>query len=148
MSTTAPAARAERLVKTYGSGDTRVDALAGITVEFATGEFSAIMGPSGSGKSTLMHVLAGLDSATSGEVWVGDTALSGLKDKGLTALRRDSVGFVFQQFNLLPTLTAGENITLPLDIAGRKADPAAQPSTSAPPAPNPTTPAVPTHSPH
>jgi len=124
VSTPAPAARAENLVKTYGSGDTRVEALAGITVAFATGEFSAIMGPSGSGKSTLMHVLAGLDSATSGEVWVGDTALSGLKDKGLTALRRDSVGFVFQQFNLLPTLTAGENITLPLDIAGKKPDPA------------------------
>jgi putative ABC transport system ATP-binding protein len=82
------------------------------------------MGPSGSGKSTLMHVMAGLDSATAGEAWVGETALSGLKDKGLTALRRDSVGFVFQQFNLLPTLTAGENITLPLDIAGKKADPA------------------------
>jgi putative ABC transport system ATP-binding protein len=122
LSTTTPAARAEGLTKTYGSGDTRVDALAGVTVAFATGEFTAIMGPSGSGKSTLMHVMAGLDNPTSGEVWVGETALSGLKDKGLTALRRDSVGFVFQQFNLLPTLTAGENITLPLDIAGRKPD--------------------------
>jgi putative ABC transport system ATP-binding protein len=119
-----PAARAQDLVKTYGSGDTAVTALAGVTVEFATGEFTAIMGPSGSGKSTLMHVMAGLDSATSGETWVGETALSTLKDKGLTALRRDSIGFVFQQFNLLPTLTAGENITLPLDIAGRKPDPA------------------------
>ncbi len=124
MRSTTAAARAVDLVKTYGSGDTQVDALAGVTVDFATGEFSAIMGPSGSGKSTLMHVMAGLDSATSGEVWVGETALSGLKDKGLTALRRDAVGFVFQQFNLLPTLTAGENITLPLDIAGRKPDPA------------------------
>ena len=93
-------------------------------MSFAAGEFTAIMGPSGSGKSTLMHVLAGLDSASGGEVWVGETPLSTLKDKGLTALRRDSVGFIFQQFNLLPTLTAGENITLPLDIAGRKPDPA------------------------
>ncbi|MCW2776777.1 MAG: peptide transporter ATP-binding protein [Frankiales bacterium] len=117
------AARAEHLSKVYGSGETRVTALDDVTVAFAAGEFTAIMGPSGSGKSTLMHTMAGLDSATSGEVWVGDTALSGLKDKGLTALRRDAVGFVFQQFNLLPTLTAGENITLPLDIAGRKADP-------------------------
>ena len=118
-----PAARCEHLTKTYGADETRVTALDDVTVSFAAGEFTAIMGPSGSGKSTLMHVLAGLDSASSGEVWVGDTALSGLKDKGLTALRRDRVGFVFQQFNLLPTLTAGENITLPLDIAGRKPDP-------------------------
>jgi len=124
ITSTAPAARAEGLTKTYGSGDTAVTALADVTVAFATGEFSAIMGPSGSGKSTLMHVMAGLDNATSGEVWVGETALSRLKDKGLTALRRDSVGFVFQQFNLLPTLTARENITLPLSIAGRKPDPA------------------------
>ena len=116
------AARAEGLVKTYGSGDTEVTALQGVTVSFAAGEFSAIMGPSGSGKSTLMHVMAGLDSPTGGETWVGGTALSGLKDKGLTALRRDQVGFVFQQFNLLPTLTALENITLPLDIAGRRPD--------------------------
>ena len=123
-STTAPAARAAGLVKTYGSGDTAVRALDEVTVAFATGEFTAIMGPSGSGKSTLMHVMAGLDSATAGEVWIGGTALSGLKDKALTALRRDAVGFVFQQFNLLPTLTAEENIRLPLDIAGRKPDPA------------------------
>jgi putative ABC transport system ATP-binding protein len=109
-------------VKTYGSGDTKVTALDDVTVSFAAGEFTAIMGPSGSGKSTLMHVLAGLDDATAGEVWVGDTALSGLKDKSLTALRRDKIGFVFQQFNLLPTLSAIENITLPLDIAGRKPD--------------------------
>ena len=125
MSTSTPAAaRAENLRKTYGSGDTEAVALAGVTVAFATGEFTAIMGPSGSGKSTLMHVMAGLDSPTSGEAWVGDTPLSTLKDKGLTALRRDALGFVFQQFNLLPTLTAGENITLPMDIAGRKPDPA------------------------
>jgi len=119
---TPAAARAEALVKTYGAGDTQVTALQDVTVSFAAGEFTAIMGPSGSGKSTLMHVLAGLDDATAGEVWVGGTALSGLKDKALTALRRDRVGFVFQQFNLLPTLTALENITLPLDIAGRKPD--------------------------
>jgi putative ABC transport system ATP-binding protein len=119
----APASRAERLTKVYGSGETRVMALDDVTVSFDTAEFTAIMGPSGSGKSTLMHVLAGLDSATSGEVWVGTTPLSALKDKGLTALRRDQVGFVFQQFNLLPTLTAGENITLPMDIAGRTPDP-------------------------
>ena len=119
-----PAARAEHLSKVFGSGETRVTALDDVTVAFAAGEFTAIMGPSGSGKSTLMHTLAGLDSVTAGEVWVGDTPLSGLKDKGLTALRRDRIGFVFQQFNLLPTLTAGENITLPLDIAGRKPDPA------------------------
>jgi len=121
---TPAAARAEHLTKVYGSGETRVTALDDVTVAFATGEFTAIMGPSGSGKSTLMHTMAGLDDVTAGEVWVGETALSGLKDKGLTALRRDRIGFVFQQFNLLPTLTAGENITLPLDIAGRKADPA------------------------
>ncbi len=119
---TAPAARAQDLTKTYGKGETSVTALDGVTVQFATGRFTAIMGPSGSGKSTLMHVMAGLDSATSGETWIGETALSGLKDKGLTALRRDQVGFIFQQFNLLPTLTAKENITLPSDIAGRDVD--------------------------
>ncbi len=118
----APAARAQDLTKTYGKGETAVEALAGVTVQFATGKFTAIMGPSGSGKSTLMHVMAGLDSASSGETWIGETALSGLKDKGLTALRRDQVGFIFQQFNLLPTLTAKENITLPSDIAGRDVD--------------------------
>ncbi len=119
-----PAARAQDLTRVYGAGDTAVRALDGVTVAFATGEFTAIMGPSGSGKSTLMHTMAGLDTASSGEVWIGETPLSGLGDKGLTALRRDAVGFVFQQFNLLPTLTALENIRLPLDIAGRKADPA------------------------
>jgi putative ABC transport system ATP-binding protein len=99
-----------------------VKALDGVTVEFATGQFSAIMGPSGSGKSTLMHCMAGLDKLTAGKVYVGGTELSGLGDKELTMLRRDKVGFVFQAYNLVPTLTALENITLPLDIAGRKPD--------------------------
>jgi putative ABC transport system ATP-binding protein len=116
------AAHAIDLIKTYGSGETLVRALAGVTVEFGAGEFTAIMGPSGSGKSTLMNVMAGLDEATSGEAWIGDTSLRGLNDKALTAIRRDQVGFIFQQFNLLPTLNARENILLPLDIAGRKPD--------------------------
>jgi putative ABC transport system ATP-binding protein len=116
------AARATALTKVYGSGDTAVTALRGIDAEFPKGMFTAIMGPSGSGKSTLMHCLAGLDTITSGRVYIGDVDLSALKDKELTQLRRDRVGFVFQQFNLLPTLTAQENITLPLDIAGRKPD--------------------------
>jgi putative ABC transport system ATP-binding protein len=117
-----PAARGVDLVKVYGSGDTAVRALDGISVEFLPGQFSAIMGPSGSGKSTLMHCMAGLDSVTSGKVFVGATELTGLDDKELTRLRRDKIGFVFQAFNLVPTLTAGENITLPLDIAGRRPD--------------------------
>ncbi len=117
-----PAARATSLTKVYGSGDTRVTALDAVDCEIAAGRFTAIMGPSGSGKSTLMHCLAGLDSVTSGQVWIGDTELSTLSDKALTRLRRDSVGFVFQAFNLVPTLTALENITLPLDIAGRRPD--------------------------
>jgi putative ABC transport system ATP-binding protein len=116
------AARAHALTKVYGSGDTRVTALDAVDVEIEAGRFTAIMGPSGSGKSTLMHCLAGLDSISGGEVWIGDTALSGLSDKTLTRLRRDSVGFVFQAFNLVPTLSALENITLPLDIAGRSPD--------------------------
>lgn len=116
------AARAIDVTKVYGSADTQVRALDGITVEFAKGEFTAIMGPSGSGKSTLMHCLAGLDSATSGVVRIGDTDLTDLDDKRMTRLRRDRIGFVFQAFNLVPTLTALENITLPLDIAGRSAD--------------------------
>ena len=116
------AARSAALTKVYGSGDTRVTALDAVDCEIEAGRFTAIMGPSGSGKSTLMHCLAGLDSITSGQVWIGDTELSSLSDKALTRLRRDSVGFVFQAFNLVPTLTALENITLPLDIAGRKPD--------------------------
>jgi len=118
----APAARSQDLKKIYGTGETAVHALDGVTVEFATGEFTAIMGPSGSGKSTLMHCLAGLDSATSGQVFIGDTDLTSLSDKEMTQLRRDRVGFVCQAFNLVPTLTALENITLPVDIAGRKVD--------------------------
>ncbi|GAB2507051.1 ABC transporter ATP-binding protein [Nocardia heshunensis] len=119
---TAVAARATDLMKLYGSGDMQVRALDGVTAEFAKGEFTAIMGPSGSGKSTLMHCLAGLDSATAGTVHIGETDLTRLSDKQMTALRRDRIGFVFQAFNLVPTLTALENITLPLDIAGRKPD--------------------------
>ncbi|WP_433611450.1 ABC transporter ATP-binding protein [Prescottella agglutinans] len=119
---TTVAARAVNLTKVYGTGDTQVHALAGVSAEFARGEFTAIMGPSGSGKSTLMHCLAGLDAATSGSVLIGATDLTTLSDKQMTQLRRDRIGFVFQAFNLVPTLTALENITLPLDIAGRKAD--------------------------
>jgi putative ABC transport system ATP-binding protein len=120
---TAPAAaRAVDAVKVYGVGDAQVRALDGIDVEFARGDFTAIMGPSGSGKSTLMHCLAGLDRVTSGEVWLGDVNLAVLDEKATTKVRRDNVGFVFQAFNLVPTLTAAENITLPLDIAGRKVD--------------------------
>jgi putative ABC transport system ATP-binding protein len=111
------------LWKVYGSGEAQVVALRGISVELERGRYTAIMGPSGSGKSTLMHCLAGLDTVTRGEVHIGDTSLTGLSDNGLTTLRRDKVGFVFQQFNLLPTLSAQENILLPLAIAGRKPDP-------------------------
>ena len=113
------AARAQGVTKLYGSGDTAVRALDQVSVELVRGEFTAIMGPSGSGKSTLMHCLAGLDSVTSGNVYIGDVDLSGLSDKKMTALRRDRIGFVFQSFNLVPTLTALENITLPIAIAGR-----------------------------
>ena len=116
------AARADDLWKVYGSGEAQVTALHGVSVELERGAYTAIMGPSGSGKSTLMHCLAGLDSATRGEVFVGDTRITGLSDAGLTKLRREKVGFVFQQFNLLPTLSAEENILLPLSIAGRKPD--------------------------
>lgn len=119
---TAVAARARQLVKAYGSGETEVVALDNVDVDIARGAFTAIMGPSGSGKSTLMHCLAGLDSVTSGEIWVGGTEITSLKDKKLTRLRRDHIGFIFQAFNLLPTLTAAENITLPMDIAGVKPD--------------------------
>jgi putative ABC transport system ATP-binding protein len=116
------AARVQDLTKTYGTGQARVVALDEVTLDLYTGEFTAVMGPSGSGKSTLMHCCAALDSATSGSVFIGDTDLSGLKDKELTRLRRDQIGFVFQSFNLVPTLTAEENILLPLSIAGRKPD--------------------------
>jgi putative ABC transport system ATP-binding protein len=115
------AARALDVWKIYGtSEDTRVEALAGVTVDFLAGHFTAIMGPSGSGKSTLMHCLAGLDMVTRGEVWIGKVQVNTLGDRGLTRLRREQVGFIFQQFNLMPTLTAEENITLPLAIGGRK----------------------------
>jgi putative ABC transport system ATP-binding protein len=116
------AARAVDAVKVYGKGNTAVRALDGIDVSFGKGQFSVIMGPSGSGKSTLMHCLAGLDTLTSGQILIGDTDLGTLDDKGLTQLRRDRVGFVFQAFNLVPTLTAEENIALPAALAGRKLD--------------------------
>ncbi|MEU4695075.1 ABC transporter ATP-binding protein [Actinoplanes sp. NPDC023714] len=122
MDVTEAAVRATDLYKTYGSGEAQVVALRGVDVALERSRFTAIMGPSGSGKSTLMHCLAGLDSVSRGEVHIGDTRVTGLGDAGLTRLRRDKVGFVFQQFNLLPTLTAAENILLPLSIAGRKPD--------------------------
>ena len=128
MSTPSPsvtrtaAARAIDLTKIYGEGDTEVVALDAVSVDFVEGRFTAIMGPSGSGKSTLMHCMAGLDAVTSGQAIIGDVDLAMLKDKELTALRRDRLGFVFQSFNLVPTLTAFENITLPMDLAGRKPD--------------------------
>ena len=108
--------------KVYGAGDTEVRALDNITVDFERSRFTAIMGPSGSGKSTLMHCVAGLDILSSGQVFIGDTDLSRLSEKQLTLLRRDQIGFVFQAFNLVPTLTAAENITLPMDLAGTKVD--------------------------
>ncbi|GAA3511740.1 ABC transporter ATP-binding protein [Actinocatenispora rupis] len=116
------AARAVDVWKVYGTGEAQLAALRTVNVEFERGRFTAIMGPSGSGKSTLMHCLAGLDTTSRGEVYIGETRVTGLGDKGLTELRRDKVGFIFQQFNLLPTLTAQENILLPLSIAGRKPD--------------------------
>jgi putative ABC transport system ATP-binding protein len=116
------AAGATDAVKIYGRGPNEVRALDGVTVTFDTAVFTAIMGPSGSGKSTLMHCLAGLDSLTSGAVFIGDTYLSTLDDKALTRLRRDKVGFIFQAYNLLPTLTAAENMTLPLALAGHQPD--------------------------
>jgi putative ABC transport system ATP-binding protein len=117
-----PAARTQSAVKLYGSGDTTVRALDDVTIELPAGRFTAVMGPSGSGKSTLMHCVAGLDSLTSGSVYIGDVELSGLSDKALTLLRRTRIGFVFQAFNLVPTLTAAENILLPLTLAGAKPD--------------------------
>ena len=119
---TGAAASARDLVKIYGKDETEVRALDGVTIDLHVREFTAIMGPSGSGKSTLMHCLAALDTPTSGEAIVGGTTLGGLKDKQLTTLRREQIGFVFQAFNLVPTLTAEENITLPLAIANRKPD--------------------------
>ena len=116
------AARGVNVTKHYGEGDAAVVALDGVTVALNTGEFTAIMGPSGSGKSTLLHVLAGLDRPTSGEIYIGDTEITELRDKALTLLRRDEVGFIFQSFNLLPTLTAFENVVLPMRIARRKPD--------------------------
>jgi putative ABC transport system ATP-binding protein len=118
------AARANDVWKVYGSGEAEVHALRGVSASFDRGRYTAIMGPSGSGKSTLMHCLAGLDTPTAGEVYIGETRVTGLGDAGLTRLRRQKIGFIFQQFNLLPTLTAKENILLPLSIAGRKPDPA------------------------
>jgi putative ABC transport system ATP-binding protein len=127
MTTAAPgtdlvAARIENGVKVYGSGQAQVTALNGVTEEFPTGQFTAIMGPSGSGKSTLLHCLAGLDTLTSGTVSVGGVELGSLSDKELTHLRREKVGFIFQAYNLVPTLSAEENIVLPLAIAGRRPD--------------------------
>ncbi len=118
----APAARAVALWKVYGEGDAAVEALRGVSVDFVAGAFTGIMGPSGSGKSTLLHCLAGLDTPTSGSVFIGEVEITGLNEKHLTELRRDKVGFVFQAYNLVPTLSAAENITLPLDIAGREVD--------------------------
>ena len=133
MSATAPApatapestvaSRAVDVMKIYGTGDTAVHALDGVTVDFVSGQFAAIMGPSGSGKSTLLHCLAGLDRVTSGQVFLGDIEISHANEKHLTLVRRDRIGFVFQAYNLVPTLTAEENITLPLALAGHKADP-------------------------
>jgi putative ABC transport system ATP-binding protein len=117
-----PAAHAADLRKTYGTGQATVHALAGIDVTFERGRYTAVMGPSGSGKSTLMHCMAGLDRPTSGQTFVGDLDIGKLDDKGLTQMRRDHIGFVFQSFNLVPTLTAAENITLPADLAGKQVD--------------------------
>ena len=117
-----PAARVVDLTKVYGKGETAVRALDGVSLDIRRGEFTAIMGPSGSGKSTMMHCAAGLDAVTSGQVLIGDVDITTLKDKALTALRRDRIGFVFQAFNLVPTLTAQENILLPMAIAGRRPD--------------------------
>jgi putative ABC transport system ATP-binding protein len=121
--TTTTAARAVDARKIYGSGEAEVRALDGVTTEFASGAFTAIMGPSGSGKSTLLHCLAGLDQLTSGQVFLGDVEVSALPERKLTLLRRDQVGFIFQAYNLVPTLNARENIELPMSLAGRKPDP-------------------------
>ena len=117
-----PAAHSVDLCKTYGTGQATVRALDSVDVTFERGRFTAVMGPSGSGKSTLMHCMAGLDRPTSGQTYVGDLEVGSLDDKALTQMRRDRIGFVFQSFNLVPTLTAGENVTLPVDLAGEKVD--------------------------
>jgi putative ABC transport system ATP-binding protein len=119
---TTSAARSRDLTKTYGSGQTAVRALNNVNVAFERGRFTAVMGPSGSGKSTLMHCMAGLDRPTSGQAFIGEQDIGQLDDTGITRLRRDRIGFIFQSFNLVPALTAAENITLPLDLAGTKAD--------------------------
>ena len=119
---TAPAVAARDVTRRYGSGDAAVDALRGVTLSVPTGQFVAVMGPSGSGKSTLLHVLAGLDRPTGGSVTIAGHEITSMSDKELTRLRRDHIGFVFQAFNLLPQLTAEENVLLPLDLAGRKTD--------------------------
>lgn len=119
---TAAAARARDVTKIYGQGQAAVTALDAVSLDIPAASFTAVMGPSGSGKSTLMHCMAGLDSVTSGQLWIGETEIGGMRDRQLTQLRRDRIGFVFQAFNLLPVLSAEANITLPLDIAGRRAD--------------------------
>ncbi len=121
-STALAAASCNNLFKIYGSGDSEVRALDDVSVSFGKGQFTAIMGPSGSGKSTLMHCAAGLDDVTSGSIMIGDSEITGMKEKQLTQLRRDKVGFIFQAYNLVPTLNAIENITLPMTLAGRKPD--------------------------
>ncbi len=122
VQSTTYAARSVALQKVYGQGPNSVRALDGISADFPRGTFTAVMGPSGSGKSTLMHCLAGLDSVTAGKAFIGDTDITGMSDNQLTRIRRDRVGFVFQSFNLLPTLTARQNIVLPMDLAGRRVD--------------------------
>ncbi len=122
-SVTTAAARAVDVTKVYGQGDTAVHALAGVSVDFLRGQYAAIMGPSGSGKSTLLHCLAGLDRVSSGQVFLGDDEISAMNEKELTLVRRDKIGFVFQSYNLVPTLTGLENIGLPLALAGRSPDP-------------------------
>ena len=119
---TRAAVRAVDVVKVYGHGETRVRALDGVTVELPAAAFTAVMGPSGSGKSTLLHCLAGLDTVDSGTIWIGDADVTAMDEKRRTLLRRDRLGFVFQSFNLVPSLTVRENITLPLELAGRDVD--------------------------
>jgi putative ABC transport system ATP-binding protein len=122
MTATALAARAEGLTKAYGTGPIQVTALDQVTLDIPAGSFTAVMGPSGSGKSTLMHCMAGLDSVDSGRAWIGSEEITALRERQLTTVRRDRIGFIFQAYNLLPVLTAADNITLPLDIAGRSGD--------------------------